>query len=292
MALGLGERRAHRLPACDPSGREVLRRDTGHAAAVQKWIEYYETAGGSYETQLGKVDAITVNGPVLQIHLAVPNPAIEWWLTGVNELGDVVSPTALADPSSLSTQTDGAGPYVLDTSATVPGSSYTYVPNKYYYDQSAIHYNKIVLRVITSATTMEEALSSGQIQVAQGSPATATAAQSAGSTSSMGSRAGMASRSPTSRESISRHWPARMCVKRSTTRSTVRRSPRRCWASMENRRLSGSRPTASPPPCRITTTTTPLRRRRCSPQPVISRVSPCLSSTLPDSMPMARPTPR
>ena len=46
----------------------------------------------------------------------------------------------------------GAGPYQLGTS--VPGSSYTYVPNPHYYNQSAVHWSKVVIRVITSPQSM------------------------------------------------------------------------------------------------------------------------------------------
>lgn len=149
------------------------------ADAVKEWLTYFNSPGGAFANQLGKVDSITTEGRYnVTIHLAAANPGIEWDLSGVNELGDVASTKAVADPSSLSTRTDGAGPYVLKSA--VPGSSYTYVPNKHYFDPSAIHYSKIVLKVISSPTTMEEALASGQIDVAEGSASTASAAKAAG----------------------------------------------------------------------------------------------------------------
>jgi peptide/nickel transport system substrate-binding protein len=64
----------------------------------------------------------------------------------------------------------------------VTGDHYTYVPDKEYYDQSAIKFSKIVVKVITSPSTMLASLQSGQLDVAVGAPTTAAAAASAGFT--------------------------------------------------------------------------------------------------------------
>jgi peptide/nickel transport system substrate-binding protein len=82
----------------------------------------------------------------------------------------------------LSTATDGAGPYMINPSATVAGSSYTYVPNPYYYNKSAIHFSKIVISVIGDASTALNALKAGQIAYTDGSFSSASSALASGLT--------------------------------------------------------------------------------------------------------------
>ena len=61
---------------------------------------------------------------------------------------------------------------MLDAAATVAGATYTYVPNPYYWDKSAVHWSKVVVKVIASPTAALEALQSGQVQVAMDQPVT------------------------------------------------------------------------------------------------------------------------
>jgi peptide/nickel transport system substrate-binding protein len=58
----------------------------------------------------------------------------------------------------------GAGPYILDASLTVTGSTYTYLPNPRYFDQKAIHWDKIVVKYLSNASSALDALRSGQVQ--------------------------------------------------------------------------------------------------------------------------------
>jgi peptide/nickel transport system substrate-binding protein len=152
------------------------------AAAVVKWLSYFVKAGGTFATQMGAVASITADGRyTVDIKLKTPDTAIEWQLAQTNGLGYVASSSAVANPQKFTQNTTfGAGPYVLDASQTVPNSSYTYLPNKYYYDQSGIHFSKVILKVIPNQATMLEALESGQIDVATGSYTTASSAESAG----------------------------------------------------------------------------------------------------------------
>jgi peptide/nickel transport system substrate-binding protein len=97
-------------------------------------------------------------------------------------VGDMISETGLHSPSLLGTRTYGAGPYVIDPAQTVSGSQYTYVPNPHYYDKSAVHWKKVVIKVITDPQSMLNALKTGQVQVANGDPTTIAAARQAGLT--------------------------------------------------------------------------------------------------------------
>jgi peptide/nickel transport system substrate-binding protein len=91
-----------------------------------------------------------------------------------------VGPNGLANPASLGTITDGAGPYMLDASQTVANSHYTYVPNPYYWDKSAVHFTKITVEVIPDPQTAYNALRSGQVAYIGGSFSTVGEAKSAG----------------------------------------------------------------------------------------------------------------
>jgi peptide/nickel transport system substrate-binding protein len=55
---------------------------------------------------------------------------------------------------------------VLDTKATVVGSSYVFTANPNYWDKPEQHYSKIVMNVYTSATTVLDAIEGGQVNAA------------------------------------------------------------------------------------------------------------------------------
>ena len=66
------------------------------------------------------------------ITLAAPDPAMLNYLT--RDPGLVASAETFADAESLATDPVGSGPYVLDTAATVTGTSYTYTKNPDYWN--------------------------------------------------------------------------------------------------------------------------------------------------------------
>lgn len=152
------------------------------ARAVKAWLDYYPTAKGPALGLLNiPVQSIkTVGKWTVLITLKQPVSNMPSELSdGVTSYGSVAGPVGLAHPTSLSTESDGAGPYVLDAKASVPTSEYTFVPNKYYYDKAAIYWSKVVVRVIPSATSRLAALRTGQIQVDESQTDTSTAAEAA-----------------------------------------------------------------------------------------------------------------
>ena len=128
-------------------------------------------------------DTFTATGPLtVTIKAASPNPDFPQILTQDDVVGDIISAKGLQTPSLLGTQTFGAGPYMLDAAATVSGDQYTYVPNPNYYDKAAVHWKKVVIKVITDPQSMLNAMKTGQIEVANGDPTTIAAAKQAGLT--------------------------------------------------------------------------------------------------------------
>ena len=128
-------------------------------------------AAGQGEASFGTTTPASVLGPLtVQVQTTVPNAALPFIFSQSFGGGWVVSPTGLANQSELLNQTAGAGPYMLDTAATVANSTYVYVPNPNYYDPSAIYWSKIIIDVITTPAAALAALETGQVQVMQGSP--------------------------------------------------------------------------------------------------------------------------
>lgn len=150
------------------------------ADGVAKWLTYFVHAGGDSSQNLGLKSATTTGKWTVVLHLGAPNPIVPLLLTEFLNIGFVGSPDAAAHPAQLNTATDGAGPYVEVPAQSVANSQYTFVPNKYYYDKSAIHWSKVVVKIITSPLTALEAIQSGQLDVSYGDITTLSAAKAAG----------------------------------------------------------------------------------------------------------------
>lgn len=138
-----------------------------NADAVKAWIEHeLKVPGGAGLTYLDNLTTIDVTSPTaLTLHFSKPTPQLPLVFSQALEMGEIGSPKALTG-NYLSTHTDGAGEYVLDTAQTVVGDQYTFTPNPYYWNPKAIHWKKIVIRVITNPTTTLQAMQSGQVQLA------------------------------------------------------------------------------------------------------------------------------
>lgn len=152
------------------------------AQAVKTWVMHAKTLPGSYGgTYFSALTSIKVTGPLsLTLYFNTPTPLLELDFSQLLEMGMIGSSKAVA-ANTLSTSTDGAGPYKLDKAATVTGDHYTFVPNPYYWNKRAVHWKKVVVRVITNPTTALSALETGQVQVALGQPvASVSAASKAG----------------------------------------------------------------------------------------------------------------
>jgi peptide/nickel transport system substrate-binding protein len=153
------------------------------ADAVVDSIRYMKSANGPQSVYASTIESVEATGELtVVLHLTQPNPQIPNMLTQRFEVGDVISPTGLANPESLGTATHGAGPYVLDTEATVTGDTYAYVPNINYWNKEAIHFDSFKIRVIENPQTALDALKNGEISYTTGDFTTAEAADSDGLT--------------------------------------------------------------------------------------------------------------
>lgn len=151
------------------------------AAAVANSINYFsKNATGPSSGSFQGITATGESSDKVLLTSATPNPTIAELLTAYNYAGDIINPTGLAAPSKLANATFGAGPYVYQPSQSVTNSQYVFTPNKYYYDQSRIHFKKVVVKVISDNTSALSALRSGQVQIFQGDNTQSSAAKSAG----------------------------------------------------------------------------------------------------------------
>jgi len=148
------------------------------AQNVVDHFAYVQKAGGQMAPFLTGDTFAATDPMTVTITAKAPNPNFPEILTQDYIIGGVISPAGLKAPAGLGTRTLGAGPYQLASS--VPGSSYTYVPNPNYYNKSAVHWSKVVIRVITSPQSALNAVRNGEADVTVGDPSTVDAAGKAG----------------------------------------------------------------------------------------------------------------
>jgi peptide/nickel transport system substrate-binding protein len=149
------------------------------AAAVEASVDHFAAGGGSFSyvgQEIASMD--TPNAQTIIFNLKAPDPTFPNGLAETSGLGMIISPKAIRDNANLGTTTDGAGPYELSQNGTIEGTTYTYTPNPYYYDKSAIRYREVVIKFISDSNTALAALQSGQVQVTYGEPDTYRQAKS------------------------------------------------------------------------------------------------------------------
>jgi len=156
------------------------------AQAVKDWLAYRVLKQSQYNSRFVPLRSVDVLSKyVVRVTVESPDPVLA--NAFARDYGTIASPKAVAasesDPQHdyLATHTDGAGPYTLLASQSVIGDHCTYVPNKYYYDKSKIHWGKVVIKAIADPNAQLDAIKTGQIDVmVTGDPSVASAAASAG----------------------------------------------------------------------------------------------------------------
>jgi peptide/nickel transport system substrate-binding protein len=152
------------------------------ASTVVNWMNFYSKQVGGYQSILGPHPQFRAIGKwKVRMTTTVAVPNMEQLLSDIGEFwGTPASPACVANAKLFATETCGTGPYELDSGATVPNSSYTYVPNPYYYDKAAVKYSKVVTDVIPAPSSALAALQAGQLNLAYiGSDASTVAAAKA-----------------------------------------------------------------------------------------------------------------
>ena len=134
------------------------------ASTAAQNLEAFQKGTSNNASDLVNMQSATAESPTkLVITLKQPDPAFLVYLTQNPGLQE--SPKAFSSTTAKTTPV-GSGPYELDTSATVPGSNYTFTANPNYWDKSQQHYSKLVMNVYSTPTAMLDAIEGGQVNAA------------------------------------------------------------------------------------------------------------------------------
>jgi peptide/nickel transport system substrate-binding protein len=132
-----------------------------NADAAKQNLERFK-AGTSSDAQFlaALKTAKAVNATTLELTLSAPDPAFLNYLS--KDASFMQSPASFGAPD-IATKPVGSGPYVLDTAATVTGTSYSYKRNPDYWSKDLQHYDNLVLNVYGDQTSLLNAIKSGQL---------------------------------------------------------------------------------------------------------------------------------
>lgn len=140
------------------------------ATDVVNSIKYFRKGSGPTASYFRPLTFSTPDSSTVVVTSPTPNPDMGTLFTPAYMGGDIISPAGLKTPGKLASATFGAGPYALSAQQSVSNDHYVYLPNKNFYDQSAIHFKKITVRVMPNANSQAQALKSGQIDLMYGTP--------------------------------------------------------------------------------------------------------------------------
>ncbi|MEU0671960.1 ABC transporter substrate-binding protein [Streptomyces sp. NPDC006172] len=140
------------------------------AADVVNSFKYFQKGSGPNASYFRPLAFSAKDGSTVVIKSPTPNPDMGALVTPQFLGGAIISPAGLKAPKKLASATFGAGPYVYSAKESVSGDHYVYVPNKNYYDKSAVHFKKITVRVMPNVNSQMQALKSGQIDFMFGTP--------------------------------------------------------------------------------------------------------------------------
>ena len=151
---------------------------TFDAEAVKANVEHFQSANGPMLGNLSSVASVdVVDADTVTMNLSSPDPDLAANLS--NAGGYMASPTALGSPD-IATMPVGSGPYVLDASKSVVGSTISVTRNEDYWGDP-LPFDAVEFKILTDETARLNALTSGQIDFASlNRAASALQAQAAG----------------------------------------------------------------------------------------------------------------
>lgn len=136
------------------------------SAAVADSVNYYLANPGPLSHWLSGITAAeATDESTVVISLDKPNPNLPQVFSQVANWGDVISPAGLSTPDKLTSETFGAGAYVLDPERTIDGDHYTFDKNEQYWNADEVGYDTVVIKVLADPNAALQALRSNQIQV-------------------------------------------------------------------------------------------------------------------------------
>lgn len=129
------------------------------ADAVVASLERFRDGTAPQAATLAGKEFAAVDPTTVTITQPTPDPSL------VNLLsiapGLIQAPSTFDDPDSA-TEPVGSGPYILDTAATVTGTTYVYTANPDYWNPDAVKYENLTINVIEDPTATLNALKAGE----------------------------------------------------------------------------------------------------------------------------------
>ena len=245
-------------------------------ASVVNSLEYFKGADGPQAGYLAALTSAKATGTdTVQLTFAAPEPDLPFLLSQYQDIGQIIGPQGLANPKTLTTTSDGTGPWVLSAAQSVANSQYVFTLNAHYWNPAAVHYKQVVVKVITDAQTALSAAESGQVDALLSLPSTAQ--QSAKSQNLMTfaqpfSIASLILMGRSDPKSPLSNLKVRQAINDAVT---APRSPRASAAAAPCRPMSSRFPAAraTTPRPRAPTRSTSRRPRACSPRPATAAAS-------------------
>ena len=143
-------------------------------ASVVNSLEYFKGASGPQSGYLAALTSAKATGTdTVQLTFAAPEPDLPFLLSQYQDIGQIIGPQGLANPKTLTTTSDGTGPWVLSAAQSVANSQYVFTLNPQYWNPAAVHYKQVVVKVITDAQTALSAAESGQVDALLSLPSSA-----------------------------------------------------------------------------------------------------------------------
>ncbi|MFK4834648.1 ABC transporter substrate-binding protein [Microbacterium sp. ZW T2_14] len=129
------------------------------AEAVVGSLERFRDGTAPQAATLTGKEFAAVDATTVTITQPAPDPSL------VNLLsiapGLIQAPSTFDDPDSA-TEPIGSGPYVLDTAASVTGTTYVYTANPDYWNPDVVKYDNLTINVIEDPTATLNALKAGE----------------------------------------------------------------------------------------------------------------------------------
>lgn len=129
------------------------------AEAVVASLERFRDGTSPQAATLAGKEFTAVDATTVEISQEAPDPSLLNILTKTSGL--IQAPSTFDDENSA-TNPIGSGPYILDTAASVTGTTYVYSANPDYWNPDAVKYDNLTINVIEDPTATLNALKAGE----------------------------------------------------------------------------------------------------------------------------------
>ncbi|WES63068.1 ABC transporter substrate-binding protein [Microbacter sp. GSS18] len=129
------------------------------ADAVVASLERFRDGSSPQAATLAGKEFTAVDATTVEISQDAPDPSLLSILTKTSGL--IQAPSTFDDPNAA-TEPIGSGPYILDTAATVTGTTYQYTANPDYWNADAVKYDNLTINVIEDPTATLNAIKAGE----------------------------------------------------------------------------------------------------------------------------------